>query len=114
MVGTYSCRGIDDAKPKTNQDYACIAHPFAKRRDCALFCVMDGHGKQGDIVAQECLNSIYSELEEHEGAAVHADPPTALISAFEKVRRNLKTTSPSPTPPHHCHDHLRHAPLLGR
>ena len=59
-VGSYSCRGVDAerlkeglSREKVNQDCACMAHPFAKRTDCALFCVLDGHGAHGERVSNE-------------------------------------------------------------
>lgn len=56
MVGSYSCHGLEPGRDgngsvaKINQDCACMGHPFAGLKGTAIFCVYDGHGKQGHEV----------------------------------------------------------------
>jgi len=88
-VGTYSCCGMEDGEPKTNQDYAAMAHPFAKTLGSALFCVFDGHGRKGHDVSQEALYSMYYELEQNVGSLLDA-PGNAIAEAFEAVQQHLK------------------------
>eukprot|EP00966_Prymnesium_polylepis_P245308 5675082-Prymnesium_polylepis.1 len=57
-VGCLTCRGTDEGpngepELKTNQDFACTARPFHQIPGTALFCVCDGHGRQGHLVSQE-------------------------------------------------------------
>ena len=55
---------MEDGKLKPNQDYACFTQPFAGIPGTSLFIVCDGHGKHGEDVSQEALNSFMLELEE--------------------------------------------------
>jgi len=87
-VATYSCRGIEDGKPKTNQDCACVAHPLSKQPGTALFCVFDGHGTHGDHASQEVLHSIHYVLEAGYKRLLKV-PDRALSEAFEAVNAHL-------------------------
>ena len=88
-VGTFSCCGMDDGVKKTNQDFACMAHPVAKQLGTALFCVFDGHGAKGHDVAQEVLYSMHHELERSIQDLL-ANSSETLAASFHMVNEHLK------------------------
>ena len=83
VLGTFSCHGItpaEEAEPddmlrlmmgggcddtsgkihqKTNQDRGCVVYPFNSSTSDALFLVLDGHGDQGDRVAEFAMRQVY-------------------------------------------------------
>jgi len=95
IVGTFSNHGIQpgerSASPrrwfqstpavvKVNQDRGSIEYPFLESFDSVLFCVMDGHGREGEKVSDFCIHHLHKYLADHK-AAVLIDPE----AAFEKV-----------------------------
>lgn len=69
VLGTYSCHGIepdpdeeDGIHEKTNQDRGCVVYPFHANsgHEEALFVVLDGHGEQGDRVAEFVMRQVTS------------------------------------------------------
>ena len=67
IMGTYSCHGIepdpeeeDGIHEKINQDRGCVVFPFHAKSgvDEALFVVLDGHGEQGDRVAEFVMRQV--------------------------------------------------------
>ena len=93
VVASYSCHGIEPdekgtGQNKINQDCACVCYPYCgdpqARRihrlhrhatmllpprtspftlQCALFCVFDGHGRNGTAVSSALLEWCVKELE---------------------------------------------------
>ena len=94
-VGTFTCRGMENGKLKTNQDYAAYAQPFSQLAGSALFCVCDGHGMHGDGVSQEVLNSLIFELEEQSDDLVDSTGAT-LAEAFMAVNKHLQLMQAEP------------------
>ena len=92
-VGTFSCRGATaGARPgesvsKANQDRGCVSYPLGPHGDLALFCVFDGHGTQGDTVA----DFVVRRVPELVAAALDAGEPAgaALAASFEAVDGEL-------------------------
>jgi len=89
QVGTFTCRGMEDGKLKANQDAACFAQPFSQLPGTAFFCVADGHGKNGDQVSQEVLNSLVYELEEQADELI-TNPGLTMAESFEAVNHHLE------------------------
>ena len=52
---------------KINQDRGAIAHPYANDRKTALFAAYDGHGLQGDDVAEFAMVQTLTRLKKHPG-----------------------------------------------
>jgi len=85
-VCSFSCSGIEPARDgtgqcKVNQDCACICHPFCQDPQCALFCVLDGHGKKGASVSSVAMGHLVEQIE----TRLMEDEPIvdALTNAFE-------------------------------
>ena len=93
-AGSFTCRGVDEGVPKTNQDAAAFATPFAALRGTALFVVCDGHGRDGDTVSREVLNSLVYELEEHAEAMI-TRPALVIADAFAAVDAHLRLMATS-------------------
>merc|ERR1711865_586026 len=104
IVGTFSNHGIQPgdktnspkqwfkgtpAKVKVNQDRGSVEYPFLDSFDSALFCVMDGHGRQGEKVSEFCVQNIHSYLGTNR-AAMLADPSGTFQKAFRCVHARLK------------------------
>lgn len=92
VIGTYTCRGMENSKLKPNQDYACYSQPFAGIGGTALFVVCDGHGRHGDDVSQEVLNSLIFELEEQAEGMLH-EPGHTIATSFVAVNDHLHAMS---------------------
>lgn len=113
IMGTFSCHGIAPAEEvegddlmkslmggtgdnkgqvhqKTNQDRGCVVYPFASNKRAALFMVLDGHGDQGDRVAEFAMRQIVLSVEEHDALAT--DPITALKESFIATNKALVVT----------------------
>ena len=65
IMGTFSCHGFepdddteDGIKQKINQDRGCVVYPFCASQQECLFLVLDGHGSQGDLVAEFAMRQI--------------------------------------------------------
>jgi len=95
VLGTYTCRGMEDGKLKPNQDYACYSQPFADVPGTSLFLVCDGHGLHGDAVSQEVLNSLLFELEE-QSDELRRDPGHTIAEAFVAVNEHLRAIVSEP------------------
>ena len=97
FIGSFTCRGMENGQPKPNQDYACFCVPFGGMPGSGLFLVCDGHGKQGDNVSQEVLNSLIYELEE--GAeSLAVEPAHTICDAFEAVNLHLRALAEADPP----------------
>jgi len=97
MVGTFSNHGIEpsrhysaneDAVVKINQDRGSVDYPFIDSYNSALFCVMDGHGQQGDKVSEFCIQDLHEHLHDHK-SEVLADPIHAFTKAYDTVDARL-------------------------
>lgn len=97
MVGTFSNHGIEptrhysvneDAVVKINQDRGSVDYPFIDSYSAALFCVMDGHGQQGDKVSEFCIQDLHEHLHDNQ-SEVLADPIHAFSKAYDTVDARL-------------------------
>jgi hypothetical protein len=66
VLGSYSCHGIEPSddddggiNQKTNQDRGCVVYPFNNSASDTLFCVLDGHGEQGDLVSEYVMRQVH-------------------------------------------------------
>jgi len=70
-VGTLTRHGIAPtrgasgvvSKAKINQDRGVVCWPFNGSYNQALLCIFDGHGPQGEVVSDWCMNEIPVRLE---------------------------------------------------
>ena len=97
IMGTYSCHGIepslteaDGITSKINQDRGSVVHPFNSSSEEALFAVMDGHGAQGDKVAEFVMRQLVQSLEKD--PRLSEDPISALQDAYVLTNRALVST----------------------
>lgn len=115
ILGTFSCHGIepahqdddqmeedgqtdgdgnneyeDDIVEKTNQDRGCVVHPFNHSYNESLFMVLDGHGEQGDRVAEFCMRNIVIQVEKN--LAICDSISDALVNSFVMANAALVTT----------------------
>jgi serine/threonine protein phosphatase PrpC len=114
ILGTFSCHGIapaEEAEPddmmrammgagsddnkgkihqKTNQDRGCVVYPFAGSSTSALLMVLDGHGDQGDRVAEFVMRQIVLSVETH--PELKTNPMTALSESFVATNKALVIT----------------------
>ena len=83
-IGTCTRHGIAPlpggrgAKAKINQDRGVVCWPFNGSSTEALFCVFDGHGRQGEKVSEFCMKTIPGLLESD--AAALRDDTGAFLS----------------------------------
>ena len=93
VVGTFSNHGIQPAgqgsTAKTNQDRGAVEWPFEGDRNSALFCVMDGHGENGAIAAEFCVDTLVTELSRRT-KRLRAKPQVALREAYDAVEKHLR------------------------
>jgi len=93
VVGTFSNHGIQPAgqgsNAKTNQDRGAVEWPFEGDRNSALFCVMDGHGENGAIAAEFCVDTLVTELSRRT-RRLRAKPQVALREAYDAVEKHLR------------------------
>ena len=95
-VASISFPGADESGAfKTNQDYGCSMLNFLKRKDSALFCVMDGHGQFGHHVSHEVPK--LPRAPAPCAPSLRAQPATLL--APPGARRPLIPCPLAPTPP---------------
>ena len=97
FIGTFTCRGMDEGKPKPNQDYACFCLPFGGMPGTGLLLVCDGHGHEGDDASQEVLNSLLYELEENSDDLM-TQPGQTIADAFEAVNIHLRALGEADPP----------------
>ena len=114
ILGTFSCHGItpaEEAEPddmmrllmgggcddvagkihqKTNQDRGCVVYPFNSSTSDALFLVLDGHGDQGDRVAEFAMRQIVLTMETH--PCIKTNPILALHESFVTTNKALSIT----------------------
>lgn len=97
IMGTFSCHGFepdddteDGIKQKINQDRGCIVYPFCASQQEALFLVLDGHGSQGDLVAEFAMRQIVMSVEKH--PKLKDDTETAFKEAFITTNTALMVT----------------------
>lgn len=115
IMGTFSCHGIapaEDAEPddvmrallgaagdndskgkvhqKTNQDRGCVVYPFAGSDSSAFLMVLDGHGDQGDRVAEFAMRQICLSVETHPDLLT--DPMRVLSESFVATNKALVIT----------------------
>jgi len=97
LMGTFSCHGIepsddteDGIQQKINQDRGCVVYPFNARPTDALFMTLDGHGQEGDRVAEFAMRQIVISLEKH--PQLNTDPVSALKEAFVTTNTALMLT----------------------
>lgn len=93
MVGTFSNHGIEpdfdnNAIVKANQDRGSVDFPFNGNPEAALFCCLDGHGREGDKVSQFVVEQL-NQLLERDQARLDRDPVVAFKEAFELADRKL-------------------------
>ena len=91
VCGTFSCHGIEDDKPKANQDCACVAFPLDNDPSTALLCVLDGHGEKGHVVSNELLVQLYDRITDctWDKGRTDAQITSQLTSSFEGAHRAL-------------------------
>jgi len=97
IVGTFSNHGIEhdyenQAVVKINQDRGSVDYPFVGGDSSALFCVMDGHGKQGDKVSEYCILNLHQHLYENEDKFI-ANPGATMTRAYVEVDQALEADS---------------------
>jgi protein phosphatase PTC2/3 len=97
IMGTFSCHGFepsddteDGIQQKINQDRGCVVYPFNARPTDALFMALDGHGQEGDRVAEFAMRQIVISLEKH--PQLNSDPTAALREAFVTTNTALMLT----------------------
>jgi len=96
VLGTFSCHGVEpgnrqgETHAKINQDRGGVTYPYGPNQDCALFCVFDGHGANGDKVSHYTLFQITEKLEEKLNNGGMQNPEKAMREAFLLVDGNLK------------------------
>ena len=56
-------RTAPTSKAKINQDRGLVCYPFRGSSDRALICVFDGHGSQGEHIAEFCIHSVLERLQ---------------------------------------------------
>jgi len=95
-MGTFSCHGVEPGRAengedtiheKINQDRGCVVYPFRSSVDEALFLVLDGHGEQGDRIAEFVMRQIVITLEKH--PKLKSNPEDALVETFMKTNTAL-------------------------
>merc|ERR1711988_1607762 len=73
-----------------NQDRGSIDYPFCNDPHQALFCCLDGHGRDGDKVSEYVIHMLHELVADDPN--IPSEPPAALKSAFvttdEKLRRS--------------------------
>ncbi|EOD22343.1 hypothetical protein EMIHUDRAFT_255131 [Emiliania huxleyi CCMP1516] len=69
---------------KPCQDRGIVHWPFNGSENEALLCVFDGHGKNGERVADLVMNELPSLLQER-AAELRAEPKKTLITAVEQI-----------------------------
>ena len=98
-MGTYSCHGVEPFQDdegesgtveKINQDRGCVVYPFRNSMQEALFMVLDGHGHEGDQVAEFVMRQMVVSLEKHPSLSSH--PEEALKDTFNKTNTALMAT----------------------
>ena len=96
-IGTYTRHGLmpgprGHSAAKINQDRGVAHWPYNGSHNEALFCVFDGHGRNGEKVSEFCVKAIPAALQEV-GAELRADPPAVLhqtvIEVDKKVLKKL-------------------------
>lgn len=97
VMGTFSCHGFepsddteDGIQQKINQDRGCVVYPFNARPTEALFMALDGHGQEGDRVAEFAMRQIVISLEKH--PRLNTDPIVAMKEAFVTTNTALMLT----------------------
>eukprot|EP00656_Telonema_subtile_P007526 TRINITY_DN1352_c0_g1_i1.p1 TRINITY_DN1352_c0_g1~~TRINITY_DN1352_c0_g1_i1.p1 ORF type:complete len:463 (-),score=93.33 TRINITY_DN1352_c0_g1_i1:334-1722(-) len=96
IVGTFSNHGVEhdfsyNQVVKINQDRGSVDYPSFGGDQAALFCVMDGHGRNGDKVSDYCILQLHEVLAENE-AGLLKNPELALENAYMEVDRGLHKT----------------------
>lgn len=115
VLGTFSCHGIEpcpDDYPlgdggydgedvfgsvgegisqKINQDRGCVVYPYHRSNEEALFMVLDGHGPQGDLVAEFVMRQIVVSLEKD--PELQTNPSSALKTAYLTTNTALLLTT---------------------
>jgi len=94
IVGTFSNHGIEpdfenSVIVKANQDRGSVDFPFAGNQRQALFCCLDGHGRDGDKVSQFTMESIHDIMETN-ASKLALNPKQAFIDAFEETDNKLR------------------------
>ena len=56
-------RTAPTSKAKINQDRGLVCYPFRGSSERALICVFDGHGAQGEHIAEFCIHSVLERLQ---------------------------------------------------
>jgi len=88
MIATYSCHGMVNRRPKTNQDCASVA--LLGDASAMICCVYDGHGTDGTAVANQIMHSMNDELGTRcDPKVLRRNPGAALTAAFEAVQTRL-------------------------
>lgn len=88
--GIFSCGGLDEGKPKANQDCAFVAYPLPSDATTAAFVVLDGHGEHGDVVSNELLAQLHKYIGGCEWGGRSDDKVTKqLVDAFEGAHARL-------------------------
>jgi len=76
------------AYAKINQDRGVAHWPYNGSHNEALFCVFDGHGRNGEKVSEFCVKAIPAALQEV-GAELRADPPAVLHQTVIEVDKKV-------------------------
>ena len=94
-LATISFPGAEEERGvKPNQDYGYSIPTFLSPGNGALFGVFDGHGASGHKISHEAAASIVVELEGlGADGSLQADPPAAMIHAFERTNKHLELHS---------------------
>lgn len=92
-IGTHTRHGVMPGPrgivaAKINQDRGVVCWPFNGSFDEALICVFDGHGSKGERVADDCMLTIPSKLEDGR-EALRTDPASHLMHTVVEYDQQL-------------------------
>jgi len=94
-IGTCTRHGIAplpgsrQAKAKINQDRGVVCWPFNHSTEQALFCIFDGHGRQGERVSEFCMQTIPGLLES-DRKALAAEPAAYIAKQVVEMDTQLQ------------------------
>jgi len=93
ILGTFSNHGIEpdfanNAIVKANQDRGSVDHPFRGDPNKALFCCLDGHGRDGDKVSEYVIHMIHDLTAED--PSFDEDPSMGFKKAFVETDTLLR------------------------
>ena len=90
LMGAGADKSAGKVHQKTNQDRGCVVYPFAGSTTSAFLLVLDGHGDQGDRVAEFAMRQIVLSVETH--PQLRTDPMLVLSESFVATNKALVIT----------------------